>query len=46
MGDYYSNEKNYENALSYYQKSLDRYPANRSSINKIREINDHIADEE
>ena len=46
MGDYYSNEKEYENALSYYQKSLDRYPANRSSINKIREINDLKADEE
>ncbi len=46
MGDYYSNEKDYENALSYYQKSLDRYPANRSSIKKIREINDLNADKE
>jgi tetratricopeptide (TPR) repeat protein len=45
MGDYYSNENDYENALSYYQKSLDRYLANRSSINKIREINDLKADE-
>ena len=46
MGDYYSNEKDYENALSYYQKSLDRYPANRSSINNIRVINDLKADKE
>jgi tetratricopeptide (TPR) repeat protein len=46
MGDYYSNEKDYENALSYYQKSLDRYPANRSSIKNIREINDLKADKE
>ncbi|MCS5615147.1 MAG: nuclear transport factor 2 family protein, partial [Candidatus Marinimicrobia bacterium] len=46
MGDYYSSEKDYENALSYYQKSLDRYPANRSSINNIREINDLKADKE
>ena len=46
MGYYYSNEMEYENALSNYQKSLDRYPANRSSINNIREINDLIANKE
>ena len=42
----FSNEKHYEKALSYYQTSLDRYPANRSSIKNIREINDLKADKE
>ena len=46
MGEYYFNEKDYDNSLSFYQKSLERYPENVSGINKIREINELNADKE
>ena len=40
MGDYYFNEKDYDKSLSFYKKSLERYPGNVTSINKVKEISE------
>ena len=39
MGEYYYNEKDYDTALKYYQKSLEHFSQSRSGIDKVNEIN-------
>jgi tetratricopeptide (TPR) repeat protein len=39
MGEYYFMEKDYDNALIHYKKSLELFPGSTSGYNKIKEIN-------
>ena len=38
MGEYYYNEKDYENSLKYYRKSLDHFRYSISGTDKVREL--------
>ena len=40
MGEYYYNEKDYENSLKYYRKSLDHFRFSISGTDKVRELNE------
>jgi len=39
MGEYYFMEKNYEEALIHYKKSVELFPGSTNGFNKIKEIN-------
>ena len=39
MAEYYFMEKDYENALVHYKKSVELYPGHTNGYNKIKEIN-------
>ena len=38
MGEYYYNEKDYDNALVYYNKSVELFPGSSSGVNMIKEM--------
>ena len=38
MGEYYYNEKDYDNAMVYYNKSVELFPGSSSGVNMIKEM--------
>ena len=38
MGEYYFMEKDYDNALVHYKKSIELYPGSTNGYNKVKEI--------
>ncbi len=40
MGEYYYNEKDYDNSLVYYNKSVELFPGNSGGVNMIKEMDE------
>ena len=40
LGEFYLNQKDYENAKEYYQKALNTYPGANSARQKLMSINE------
>ncbi|TFG75296.1 MAG: hypothetical protein E4H26_06345, partial [Flavobacteriales bacterium] len=43
MAEYYMNEGDMENALTYYNQALMHYPAAMNAVNKIKEIEEKMS---
>jgi tetratricopeptide (TPR) repeat protein len=45
MGEYYYNEKDYENSLIHYEKALAKFPMSNSADNKVKELKEKLGKE-